>query len=226
MMPSVVSSARAGGTPGPGAEGNAGTTPARHQKDQPSAQTIAELALSSAVPCAITAKQFVDPIAGGGLDLPSCVGVVRDAAKAVQAGDLSGLEATLTAQAIALYAIFNEMARRAAVNMGEHLGAAETYLRLGLKAQAQCRATAQTLFEMKNPQPIAFVKQANISNGPQQVNNVVVKQPPTRAGISADQTNELLGLNHEQRLDIGATGAAGRTDRRLETVGAILRSED
>ena len=143
----------------------------------------------------------------------------------MQAGDLSGLEATLAAQAIALDAIFNEMARRAAVNMGEHLGAAETYLRLGLKAQAQCRATAQTLFEMKNPQPIAFVKQANISNGPQQVNNGIVKQPPTCVGISADQSNELLGLNHEQRLDIGATGAAGRTDRQLETVGAILRSE-
>jgi hypothetical protein len=224
MMPSVVSSARAGGTPGPGAEGNAGTTPARHQKDQPSAQTIAELALSSAVPCAITAKQFVDPIAGGGLDLPSCVGVVRDAAKAVQAGDLSGLEATLTAQAIALDAIFNEMARRAAVNMGEHLGATETYLRLGLKAQAQCRATAQTLFEMKNPQPIAFVKQANISNGPQQVNNGV--QAPSCVEISADQSNELLGLNHEQRLDIGATGAPGGAHRGLETVGAILRTED
>jgi hypothetical protein len=227
MMSRGVSSASARGTPEPVAEGNASTTAARHQKeDQPSARTIAELALSSAVPCAITAKQFVDTIAGGGLDLPSCVGVVRDAAKAVQAGDLSGLEATLASQAIALDAIFNEMARRTAVNMGEHLGAAETYLRLGLKAQAQCRATAQTLFEMKNPQPIAFVKQANISNGPQQVNNVVVKQPPTRAGISADQSNELLGLNHEQRLDIGATGAAGRTDRRLETVGAILRSED
>ena len=61
------------------------------------------------------------------------------------------MEETLTAQAVALDAIFNEMARRAALNMGEYINAAETYLRLGLKAQAQCRATLQTLFEMKDP---------------------------------------------------------------------------
>jgi hypothetical protein len=111
---------------------------------------------------------------------------------------MSGLETTLTSQVITLDAIFSEMARRAALNMSDHLGATETYLRLGLKAQAQCRATAHTLFEMKNPQPIAFVRQANIANGPQQVNNGVVKQSRTRKEISADQSNELLGLNHEQ----------------------------
>ena len=61
------------------------------------------------------------------------------------------------------------MARR-----GEHreyLPAAETYLRLALKAQAQCRATVEALAEIKNPRPVAFVKQANIAQGPQQVNN-------------------------------------------------------
>jgi hypothetical protein len=52
-----------------------------------------------------------------------------------------------------LNAIFNEIARRAAINIGERPGATEIYLRLGLKAQAQYRAAAQTLFEMKNPQP-------------------------------------------------------------------------
>jgi len=44
-------------------------------------------------------------------------------------------------------------------------------MRLAFKAQAQCRATVETLAEMKNPHPFAFVKQANIANGPQQVNN-------------------------------------------------------
>jgi hypothetical protein len=52
----------------------------------------------------------------------------------VQSGDLSAVEATLTAQAAALNAIFSELARRAALNMGEYLPATETYLRLALKA--------------------------------------------------------------------------------------------
>ena len=79
-------------------------------------------------------------------------------------------ETTLTAQAATLDAIFNEMARRAALNMGEYLDATERYMRLALKAQGQCRATLETLAAIKNP-PVIFAKQANIAHGPQQVNN-------------------------------------------------------
>jgi hypothetical protein len=53
----------------------------------------------------------------GELDLTASVAVVREKAGAVQAGNRAGLEETLTAQAVALDAIFNEMARRAALNM-------------------------------------------------------------------------------------------------------------
>ena len=151
----------------------------------------------------------------------------RKKASAVQAGDLAGLEETLTVQAVALDAIFNEMARRAALNMGEYINATEIYLRLGLKAQAQCRATLQTLFEMKNPQPVAFVKQANIANGPQQVNNGVPPVgSPSREGIPTNQSNELLGLNHDQRLDTRTKDATGGPHPQLETVGAVHGSED
>jgi hypothetical protein len=102
----------------------------------------------------------------------------------------------LMAQAAALNAIFTELARRAAVNMGEYLQATETYLRLALKSQAQCRATLQTLAEIKNPHPVAFVKQANIANGPQQVNNRVQVggDVPTRAEDLAAESNELMGM--------------------------------
>jgi hypothetical protein len=37
---------------------------------------------------------------------------------------------------------------------------------LALKAQSQCRATLETLAAIKNPQPVAFVRQANIAHGP------------------------------------------------------------
>ncbi|MDN8616544.1 hypothetical protein [Variovorax ginsengisoli] len=60
--------------------------------------------------------------------------------------------------------------------MGEHIGAMETYARLAMKAQCQCRTTA----EMKNP-PVVFARQANISNGPQQLNNGVPAGDAERA---------------------------------------------
>jgi hypothetical protein len=43
---------------------------------------------------------------------------------------------------------------------------------------------------------------------------------------SSRLSNELLGRNHEQRLDSGTAGAAGDAHSQLETVGAIVRSED
>jgi hypothetical protein len=164
--------------------------------------------------------------AGEELDATEALAVMREQARAVQAGDLSGLEETLTAQAMALNAIFGEMAWRAAVNMYECIPATEIYLRLGLKAQAQCRATIQTLAEMKNPHPVAFVRQANITNGPQQVNNGVSGPAPARGGITENLATELLEMNHEPRLDTGAAGTAGGAHSELATVGAVLRPQD
>ncbi len=54
-------------------------------------------------------------------------------------------EKAIFGQAVALGVMFNEMARRAALNMGEHLQATDTYMRLAMRAQGQCRATLQTL---------------------------------------------------------------------------------
>lgn len=191
-------------------------------------QLMAELGLSSIVPNANTARGFAEGVAGE-LDLTETVAVVRRVASAVQSGNLSDLEGTLAAQAITLDAIFTEMARRAALNMGEYINATEIYLRLGLKAQAQCRATVQTLFEMKNPQPVAFIKQANVAHGPQQVNNGAtdVGAPgASRARISANQSNKLMGLEHEQRVDIGTASSTSRDDSRLDPVGAVDWSEN
>ena len=208
------------------ASGTKNTLKIEGEDNTPRARLLAELGLSPILPNMNTARIFATASAGE-LDLTEAFAVMRKKASAVQAGDLAGLEETLTAQAVALDAIFNEMARRAALNMGEYINATENYLRLGLKAQAQCRATLQTLFKMKNPQPVAFVKQANIANGPQQVNNGVPSaESPSHAGLPTNRSDELLGLNHEQRLDTGTAGAAGGVHSRLETVGAVNRSED
>ena len=97
--------------------------------------------------------------------------------------------------------------------MGEYLEAMDRYLRLALKAQAQCRATIETLAAMKNP-PVVFARQANISNGPQQVNN---GQPP-RAEEKQNLPNELLEEGDGQRLDDGTAFATVRSDQDLVPV--------
>ena len=143
-------------------------------------------------------------------------------------GDLKRTEAMLTAQAHTLDAIFNSLARRAALNMGEYVNAAEIYMRLALKAQAQCRATLETLAAIKNPQSVAFVRQANISHGAQQVNNCD-SGTSTLAGARGENStvqNELLEQTHGKRLEPGTASGTGRSNTQLETVGAVNGTAD
>lgn len=105
----------------------------------------------------------------GDLDLTKYLTLLRDETKKVQEGDTKPIEAMLYGQAVALGAMFTSLTRRAQAQ--EYLKQFNAYMTLGLKAQAQCRATLEALAEVKNPRPVAFVKQANIAQGPQQVNN-------------------------------------------------------
>lgn len=186
---------------------------------------IAELGLSPIVANTVTATKFAHG-SFGALDLTESIGVMQSKADKVKAGDLTDVEATLTAQAATLDAVFNELARRAALNMGEHLNATETYLRLALKAQAQCRSTLETLAEVKYPKAPTFVRQQNVAYQ-QQVNNGSAdddSRTSTRThahGKSANQSNELLEAQHGERLDSRATGAASGDDSHLEAVGTI-----
>ncbi len=71
-------------------------------------------------------------------------------------------ESTLISQVATLNTLFHVLTQRAAMNIGEHLPATETYLRLALKAQAQCARTIEVLQEMKNPRPVV-INQANVA---------------------------------------------------------------
>jgi len=155
--------------------------------------------------------------------LQAMVDELGNQCKRVRDGDLTRAESLLTTQAHTLDAIFNELARRAAANMGEYINATDRYLRLALKAQSQCRATLETLATIKNP-PVIFAKQANISNGRQQVNNGTL--PPVAREEKTIQPNELLEAQYGQWMDTGTTGAAISDDKELETVGTINRAED
>jgi hypothetical protein len=160
----------------------------------------------------------------GALGVNALVDELSKQCTAVINNDMKRPEAMLIAQAHTLEAIFHELARLAASNVGEHLGAAETFMRLALKAQSQCRATIETLSVIKNPPAaVSFVKQANIAHGPQQVNNGTIPLA-SRAGDSEIQQSRLLGATNGERLDIGATTAARSADPPLEAVGALNRT--
>lgn len=169
---------------------------------------ISPTVLNSLTAVAFTKHQFSD------MDLTETVRAMRDKVNKVNAGDVTDIEATLTTQAVALNAIFNELARRAALNMGEYINATETYMRLALKAQAQCARTIEVIATMKNP-PVVFAKQANISQGHQQVNNgnlPTTTHAPAHAEKVINQPNELLSEVNNATLDTARAATASRTN--------------
>jgi len=184
------------------------------ESEEQKAAALVRSVTSPTVRGAVTTQAFSK--AFGETDLQSLVNELGKQCKRVRDGDLARAESLLMTQAHSLDAIFNELARRAALNMGEYLNATERYLRLALKAQSQCRATLETLATIKNP-PVIYAKQANIANGPQQVNNGTV--PAHVGGETSIEPNKLLEQQNEQRLDTGTQGAAIGADTSMATVG-------
>lgn len=179
---------------------------------------MADTAIHPAVSAAATVLKFAKGTFGE-LEVSATAEALIKNVQAVKDGNLSGPEAMLVSQAHSLNAIFTELARRSALNMGEYIDASEKYMRLALKAQAQCRATIETLATLKSP-PVVIARQANISAGPQQVNN----GPAPRAEVSGNRPNELMEPSNEPRLDPGATRAPGSCDRALVSVEASHRA--
>ena len=187
--------------------------------------------ITPSVGAALTIKafgaKFGDQISSAGL-----IKALREQIKAVIDGDLNRVEAMLVTQAHTLDAIFNELAQRAAANMGEYMNATDLYLRLALKAQGQCRATLETLAEIKYPKSETFVRQQNVGVN-QQVNNGerTPNDPRERAREDLlNSANKLLEKDGSGRQQLGLdTGTAGETigaNRELEAVGALDRASD
>ena len=134
---------------------------------------------------------------------------LRHQAQAVSAGGLSRSEAALMSQATTLKALFHSLPGWALNHLKEGGNAAyfEMHMRLALKAQSQSRATIETLGEIKNPRQVAFVKQANIAGGNQQVNNGA----QSVARENKIQQNRLLEEQDGKRMDFGAATASGNT---------------
>ncbi len=186
-------------------------------------QVLAALTTRSAL-TATTYKAFAG--AGDELEVGDLMRELRKAGEEVACGDMSRVEKMLAHQALTLDAIFNNMALRSSKQ--DTFKGIEVLMRLALKAQAQARSTAEALALLKNPQP--YIRQANMTTGPQQVNNAYVGAPSNSgmqagAGNIQHEQNKLLEANDGNYLDTRAQGAAIRVDPHMATVGEVHRAK-
>ena len=182
---------------------------------------IAQLVASPAL-AASRAIQAVEGKGGFGkyLDTPELINCLRNQAAVVNGGDLALTEAMLMNQATTLQSLFSRLIER---GMGcDHYPGFEANLKMALRAQSQCRATLETLAAIKNP-PLVYAKQANVTTGPQQINNGTAVT--SRALENESQQTQLSGGKHELLPNARAQGLAGRIDPAMATVGEIHRAE-
>lgn len=109
------------------------------------------------------------------------------ATERIKGGDLGDAERMLFGQAMALQSLFTRLVEGALA--AETTPNYDLKFRYALRAQAQCRATLETLAAIKNP-PVVFARQANVANGPQQINNGIA-----RADATESRQNEVSGRN-------------------------------
>lgn len=206
------------------------------------------------LPTALPAKQLSEPsdgddasdmsaeVATNAIAVGACVlgywgmpsastGGLFDALKAqtdeLKRGEMTGVEEMLYCQAVTLQGIFAKLLETAANR--DSLHQQQLLLTIAFKAQAQCRATLDTLGNIKNPRAATFVKQANIAQN-QQVNNGAGEYPGNHARArekaARSEQNELLIAPKETNgnsVDTRATGATGGGDSTLEAVGKSNR---
>lgn len=177
---------------------------------------FAEVILTSTNINTVTAVNYVSNAISGEINMTDAVAVMKDKVAAVNNGNMQELEGTLTAQIVSLDTIFNSLALKS--RDSDTMPKMESYLRLALKAQAQCARSIEVLANIKNP-PIVYAKQANIANGNQQVNNGS-SATTSHAGEIINQPNELLEVNNgSTTMDTSTAKSTKRKDKAMATVG-------
>lgn len=138
----------------------------------------------------------------------------------VSNGNLAAPEAMLMSQAQTCDAVFQHLTQQAYDNMN-NIDIAERWFRLAFKAQSNSRASIETLGYLKNPTTV-FAKQANMTTGPQQVNN----NGGSRLRETEIVQNEVLENTDGKRLESSTSSRAGRGDSELATVAKFNRATD
>jgi len=191
------------------------------------AQDLAATIIKPEVNAGIVVKAF-NILPSDSDDLTEIVNSVQDVVNRVKAGDLSDVEGMLVSQAAALQSIFTTLSIRALEK--SQLQQYDAFMRMAFKAQSQCRATLQTLLELKFPRTTAFVKQANITSGPQQINNEInpdqLNNHAREKKVEQSKLSKIEDTRYERKpLDVRGAAAAGGTDQGMEAVGKVYRAE-
>jgi hypothetical protein len=182
--------------------------------------TSAKILVGPLLSSANAIRWFGKGTLGNDISINSYMTALTDSTKEINANDLTQVEAMLMGQATALNVMFGELTCWAATNLNgsEYRMAMETYFKLAMKAQNQCRMTLETLSNIKNP-PVVYARQANIANGPQQVNNGAM--PRAHAEENQIQPNKLLEQSNERRMDTGTKGQTSGGNSPMETLAKV-----
>ena len=184
----------------------------KQKANQTKEQTLSEFRAKPEYTSASIMEAFNEEVEGNDFYFQSAMEVIEKTTHQVKSGDLSKIEEMYLSQAVSLEAIFATLARRA--TNAQYREQFQTYMQLALKAQNQSRATLQALVQLKQPSQTTFVKQANIAQGHQQVNNLPEKDITPQ--------NELLRGDYA-KLDNRATPTAEGVNSKVEALDKINR---
>jgi hypothetical protein len=189
--------------------------------DTETGKNYADLLISPAI-AALRVLRAADnkTVMGENIDLPSLAEILKNQADAIHRNDMKNVEAMLINQSVALQNLFARLSEKAL--FADYVPTFETMMKLALRAQNQCRATLQTLAEIKNP-PVVIARQANVTSGPQQINNST--EVPSRAGKNKKAQSKLSGGEHELPSNTGTPCIASQAHPTLEAVGKVHRAK-
>ena len=142
---------------------------------------------------------------------------VEETLSKVKSGNLEDLESILVNQVYVLNGLFNQLVIQGKASLSEPAvmrslpNHPKTMLNVALKAQTQCRATVQTINELKNPKKTTFIKN--------QLNNVKMELE--------ERIEQLEDIEHgSKKLDRGTKETAISIDSEVEALEVINGSFD
>ena len=142
----------------------------RQREGETKGQTMARTLLDPVARHASLSSVYADQAFGNdaNLSITDTAALLEEELGKAAAGDMTLASRILTSQAVSLDAIFTELARRSAANMGQHLDATERYMRLALKAQSASRSTLEALARLHQPRE-QTVRHVHVNSGGQAV---------------------------------------------------------
>lgn len=179
---------------------------------------IAKACMHSPTLNAALLRTLISSTENSKLVLRDAVKVLEGATKEIEGGNLSRIREMYLSQAVSLDCLFIKLAVMAQENTG--LKQYQALFNLALKAQAQSRTTLQALVDLERPKSVVFMKQANIAQGHQQVNNGLSSNLRNRT-----EPNELLEEQFDG-VDTRAQSATKKSHSALEAMGKIHRPQN